>query len=219
MCGVVGIVSTNILKVSMIDELMRQSKIRGQHATGISYVDRDMLKSKIIPKDATAMDYKNVNTKIVIGHARYSTSSILYNQPIHDEDISIVHNGVITQEDSSKWDNTSYKFYTKNDSEFILKSYLQDNHPLVAYPEASIASIIYDNDNKTLHFFRNEKRPLYYVKLQDTILIASTKDILKRSGYTDGFEITKCQPCVNYTVLPDLEIVEKLMREPQRDLQ
>ena len=46
MCGVVGIVSTNILKVSMIDELMRQSKIRGQHATGISYVDRDMLRVK-----------------------------------------------------------------------------------------------------------------------------------------------------------------------------
>ena len=92
MCGVVGIVSTNILQVSIIDELMRQSKIRGQHATGISYLDRDMLKSKIIPKYATAMDYKNVNTKIVIGHARYSTSSILYNQPIHDEDISIVHN-------------------------------------------------------------------------------------------------------------------------------
>ena len=220
MCGIVGIVSTKDIDVSLIDSLMKQSKIRGQHATGISYVFGDILKSKIIPKDATAMDYENVHTKILVGHARYSTSSLEYNQPIHNEDITIVHNGVITQEDSSKWDNTKYKFYTKNDSEFILKSYLEDKHSILEFPDASIASIIYDNIKKTLHFFRNEKRPLYYVTTDDSVIITSTKDILKRSDLNcDHNKIIKCEPCLDYCIGSDLKITTQLIRKPQRDLQ
>jgi asparagine synthetase B (glutamine-hydrolysing) len=179
MCGVIGIISKNIIEKSIINTLLIKSKIRGQHATGITYLDKDMLKSQVIPKNATHINSSNVNTKIIIGHTRYSTSSLEYNQPIFNNDVSIVHNGVITQDDSNNWDNRTYKFKTKNDSEFVLKSYINNEHPIKAYPNASIASIIYDNKNKLLHFFRNEKRPLYYTKFTESIIIASTQDILK----------------------------------------
>lgn len=96
MCGVIGIVSKNILKQDVIKKLIINSKIRGQHATGISYIDEDVIKTCIISKNADYLDLKNVLTKSLIGHARYSTSSLEYNQPISHFNVSIVHNGVIT---------------------------------------------------------------------------------------------------------------------------
>lgn len=215
MCGVIGIISKNVLAQEDIGNLLVQSKIRGQHATGISYIQDKMLKNKIIPKNAEHIELENVHTKKLIGHARYSTSSLLYNQPIHDEDISIVHNGVITQEDSSKWDNSTYQFYTKNDSEFILKSYLEGKHPVKEYVEASISSVILDNNTGEVHFFRNEKRPLYYAETEDTYYIASTKNILVRSGYDN---ITKCESCYNYTIKNN-KLKKYKIRDTLEDLQ
>ena len=75
MCGVVGIVSKNIIPTDIIEKLLLQSKIRGQHATGISYVDDDLLKTEKIAKNATFLNVKNINTRCLIAHTRYSTSS------------------------------------------------------------------------------------------------------------------------------------------------
>tara|TARA_R110002110_G_scaffold360438_1_gene570172 strand:- start:2575 stop:3222 length:648 start_codon:yes stop_codon:yes gene_type:complete len=197
MCGVIGIISKNVLAHKDISNLLVQSKIRGQHATGISYVQDDVIKTSIIPKNAEYIKLQNVHTKTLIGHARYSTSSLEYNQPISYLDVSIVHNGVITQENSANWGKFNYDFQTANDSEFILKSYLEGKHPVKEYEEASISSVILDNNTGEVHFFRNEKRPLYYAETANTYYIASTKNILIRSGYDN---ITKCDSCYNYTI-------------------
>lgn len=219
MCGILGYLSTQTIDTKCLERLMHQSKIRGKHATGISYINKDKLISKIIPKDATYMQFANVKTKMLIGHTRYSTSSLKYNQPIGDDNVSIVHNGVITQQHSRYWNNTIYKFKTSNDSEFILKSYLEQQHPLISYPNASIASIIIDKKTKAIHFFRNEKRPLYYYKSKEILVITSTKDILKRSGFSDENCIYKCAPCVSYKAKSDLSLELKLMRKEKKDLQ
>tara|TARA_B100001093_G_C26840025_1_gene1020124 strand:+ start:156 stop:800 length:645 start_codon:yes stop_codon:yes gene_type:complete len=195
-CGVIGIVSKNIIPKDIIKTLIVQSKIRGKHATGISYLENENIKTKIIPKEATFMDFSDVNTKCLIGHARYSTSSLEHNQPISYKDISIVHNGVITQEESKNWDN-NYDFQTENDSEFILKSFIENKHPIKEYENASISSIIINNKEQEVSFFRNEKRPLYYSEEKDMYVIASTKNILIRSNFIN---INKCDCCVNYTI-------------------
>ena len=215
MCGVIGIVSKNIIPKDIIHTLIVQSKIRGQHASGISYLENDIIKTKIIPKNATFMNLEDVNTKCLIGHARYSTSSLEYNQPISYLDVSIVHNGVITQENSANWGKFDYDFQTENDSEFILKSYLEGKHPVKEYKEASISSVILDNNTGEVHFFRNEKRPLYYAETKDTYYIASTKNILMRSGYEN---ITKCDSCYNYTIKNN-KLKKYKIRDTLEDLQ
>jgi asparagine synthetase B (glutamine-hydrolysing) len=215
MCGVIGIVSKNIIPKDIIHNLIVQSKIRGQHASGISYLENDIIKTKIIPKNATFMDLEDVNTKCLIGHTRYSTSSLEYNQPINYLNVSIVHNGVITQEHSDNWGKYNYKFKTSNDSEFILKSYIEGNQPIEEYKDASISSIILDNNSNKVHFFRNEKRPLYYAETKDTYYIASTKNILVRSGYEN---ITKCSCCVNYTIKNN-KLTKYKIRDVNVDLQ
>ena len=79
----------------------------------------------------------------------------------------------------------------------------------------SIASIILSLKEKSINFFRNEQRPLYYTQNNTTTIIASTYDILKRSGFEN---ITKTLPCVDYK-LKDNIITNKLIREPLEDLQ
>jgi len=215
MCGVIGIISKNILDKNEIKKLLIQSKIRGQHATGLSYVENDIIKTVIISENAEKIELENINTRCLIGHTRYSTSSLEYNQPISYMNISVVHNGVITQENSKNWGKYNYNFQTENDSEFILKSYIQEKHPIKEYEEASISAIILDKNKEQINFFRNEKRPLYYSESKDTFYIASTKNILERSGIEN---INKCLSCYNYTIYKN-QLTKYKIRNSKEDLQ
>tara|TARA_R100000329_G_scaffold113962_1_gene93553 strand:- start:655 stop:1338 length:684 start_codon:yes stop_codon:yes gene_type:complete len=204
MCGIIGIVSTKFIKKELIQNLVIQSKIRGQHATGMSYIQDNGVKgtdfiTKIIPESAEKFEIKNVNTKMLIAHTRYSTSSLEYNQPINFSEHSIVHNGVITQVEFDKWDQT-YRWTSKNDSEHILKTVRENKNPIFEYPRASIAYIHLNYFGKIMKFARNGKRPLYYSEENDLICIASTKDILKRAGLDN---INQCKSCDTYYIKAD----------------
>ena len=117
------------------------------------------------------------NTLYLIGHCRYSTSDLLYNQPIANETHSIVHNGVITQELPENWSKIfHYTCETKNDSELVLYS----DNALGEYPDASMA-VCELSVEKKLTAYRNGKRPLYMTNLENGILFTSTADIPKRA--------------------------------------
>ena len=218
MCGVVGYYSDQTIDINKFILILRNSMIRGKHATGVAWNENGFIKSKIISGPANLLELTNIETNMIIGHARYSTSDLQYNQPIFSDKIAIVHNGVITQQSPEKWKQIyGFDFKTKNDSELILKSWEINKHPINQYPEASIASIIIDLRNKPiLHFFRNEKRPLYYYKQNKDIFIASTKDILKRANITN--ESIKTYACLDYSVNQENFKSEEI-RKSKKDLQ
>jgi asparagine synthetase B (glutamine-hydrolysing) len=98
------------------------------------------------------------------------------------EELSIVHNGVISQEDPEQWKQTfGYDVITKNDSELILRCLETGEVPLHKFHPASMSVCTIDKD-KVLTAFRNESRPLHYSYNENGIIFASTRDILKRSG-------------------------------------
>ena len=77
-----------------------------------------------------------------------------------------------------------------------------------------MATIRLDMTNKpTILFFRNEQRPLYYSTDKD-IYIASTKNILERSGFE---HILKTDSCVEYKI--DGKFSTNLIRQSKTDLQ
>ena len=214
MCAVVGIYSKNKVSLNFFKNLLNESMIRGKHSTGISYIEDNKLKNKIIPTFAKNFNLPEINTNIIIGHCRYSTSDLEYNQPIYNETYSIVHNGVIEQSDPNTWtDKYNMYFKTKNDSEILLNYWSKGLHPLEL--DGSIASIILSLNDKSLNFFRNEQRPLYYTQNDEFIIIASTKDILKRSGFKD---FNKTDSCINYKVINN-KIIKQKIRESNEDLQ
>ena len=213
MCAVVGAYSKDKVNLELFQRVMLQSMIRGKHASGIAWNDNGKLAYRVISESANFLEFKNIETNMIIGHARYSTSDLNFNQPITSDKIAIVHNGVISQENPDTWKAIySYDFKTRNDSEIILRSYENKKHPLQL--NGSIATIILDmRDKPTILFFRNEQRPLYYSTDKD-IYIASTKNILERSGFD---HILKTDSCVEYKI--DGKFSTNLIRKSKTDLQ
>tara|TARA_R100000773_G_scaffold752_4_gene1337 strand:- start:566 stop:1213 length:648 start_codon:yes stop_codon:yes gene_type:complete len=215
MCAVLGLHSQDYIDLNLLKKILVQSMIRGKHATGIAYLENDEIKYKIIPSHAESFDIPDIATKYLIAHCRYSTSDLEYNQPIVSDKWAVVHNGVITQAHPSTWpDLYGYEFQTKCDSEIVLRSLEDDKHPLNL--NGSMACAVLENsDSGALHFFRNEQRPLYFTELGTTTIVASTRDILARSGINQA---TKTQACYTYKTQNNQTMKHKV-RDVIEDLQ
>lgn len=205
MCGIIGIISTNEqLAKNTFNSLMLESQIRGKHAAGVSYYDNNKLITikEPLPPNEFLNKLPNVLGNIIIGHVRYSTSDINYNQPLQEGEISLVHNGIITQSPFEQWENlyNLKDFKTKNDSEILLKTIVDNNKEFASwldFENSSIAAgvILYNE----LWCFRNAKRPLYVFYNDELTLsgFASTENIIKRAMPTP----------INIYKIPPIEIM------------
>lgn len=190
MCAVIGVVLKKP-KIKDFDLLLRifiESKIRGLHATGLSYIkNNQVITEKLpVPADQFPFDFpKYVNEDgnlYLVGHCRYSTSDLQFNQPISNENFSVVHNGVITQELPEHWKELyGYDCITKNDTELLLHTFEDNKSSLEVWQNSSLAVCELHKD-KMLRFYRNGKRPLYSTKLNNGWLITSTENIPKRAA-------------------------------------
>lgn len=181
MCAVLGI--TGKVKVAIIKQLFVESQIRGRHATGVSYYKDGQVHTVREPVPAEQFveihnpsDWFEGENITMIGHCRYSTSDLEYNQPIAKGDRSLVHNGVITQEEPHKWAQMyGYRCEGKNDTELLFESWDTD-----VWPDSSIAAIFLERDK--MRWTRNGKRPMWVSENDDCVIITSTKDIALRVG-------------------------------------
>lgn len=202
MCGILGVYGS--VDPDKVAELLIQSQIRGKHATGVSYMKNGKLHTIIEPLPAEKFVEKhNISDMMdgevfkLIGHCRYSTSDINYNQPIHNDEESMVHNGVITQEPPEKWKQLyGYDAKTTNDSELLFLSGLAMQDVLHVWQESSIAAIHIVRPDY-IAYYRNGKRPLYHVRDNKRIIVVSTPDIYKR---TFGKDETSLIPPFKYHV-------------------
>jgi glutamine phosphoribosylpyrophosphate amidotransferase len=193
MCGVLGIAIKNftVKDHDLVRGLFIQSMIRGKHATGVSYVKNGkvLTDKKSVPADEfinnqNLEDWTNEDGHLYcVGHIRYSTSDLRYNQPMASDKLSIVHNGIISQEPHDTWEEKyGLATSTSNDSELVLRAMEEELNPLQHFDPASMAvCALYDD--KRIIAYRNGERPLYYSYDSNRIVFASTEDILKRAGF------------------------------------
>lgn len=192
MCAIIGLKCDDTeLAAYVMSELLNQSQIRGKHASGISYVDNGKIKTITKPissKQFVKQGFVPQST-MMIGHCRYSTSDIQYNQPISNAEMSIVHNGVITQEAFDTWkQHFGYDgFKTKNDTELLLKCLHLGHNPFKEFPNASIAAGVLHKNKMTC--LRNNTRPLWLMESEYFTGFASTEDIIKRTSQSLGIDI------------------------------
>jgi len=201
MCGVIGVSLSNVTEddFEFVRRTFLQTMIRGKHATGLSYVKNGIIETikrgEPVTQFLQQLDFNNfVNEDgglYLIGHIRYSTSDIQYNQPFSNGEISIAHNGVLSQDEPENW---KYKCDTANDSEMILKSYESGKKPLQDFMRESMAVVTIKSD-KTLSCYRNHERPLWHTKLDNGIIFTSTKNIAIRSGLNNPL---KCDMFTEY---------------------
>lgn len=228
MCGLVGIAVTSWgtkFPTQQFKALMAEARIRGQHATGVAwaYDYGHRIKKDPVPEDQ--FDYPDLDgSQIAIGHLRYSTSDLEFNQPNAVDNMSLVHNGVVTQEPPERWEELfGVKCDTRNDSEILVRHMEKGEHPLhlVNTSQACIAINAEPEGDRSLYFWRNEQRPLYYVQFPEFIVVASTADIIHRALDVPLDQIKQCEPCRSYSfsVGDNGELHSTLVREPLEDLQ
>ena len=226
MCSVIGaiILEPRAEDFLMLHRVFLESKIRGMHATGISYVKNGKLitDKRPVPADEFPFNfpsYLNEDGNLyLVGHCRYSTSDLEYNQPIANENLSVVHNGVITQELPEKWKELyGYDCETKNDTELILHTAEDCISPLLRWKDSSLAVIELHVD-KVIRFYRNGKRPLYLTSISNGCIITSTADVPKRAE-VPGFPV---KTLMNHYITFDDKLamtIEKENSEDSMDLQ
>lgn len=226
MCAVIGayIESPTSRDLVMLADVFRESSIRGLHATGVSWVYKNRIHTMISATpagrfiDAHPLE-KTINEDgnlYLIGHCRYSTSDLNYNQPLWNENFAIVHNGVVSQEMPERWKELyGYDCKTRNDSELILHTLKAKKSPLEEFKDSSMAVVELYKEKK-LRFYRNGKRPIYFTSLSNGIIITSTKDIAMRADLSKPNEV----PMNHYLTLAsgDLHISEVLI-DGAKDLQ
>lgn len=193
MCAIIGALLLEPTKqdFAMLRRVFHESKIRGMHATGISFLPKwstgiETIKEAIPADQFVEKHLHDDNLKdmvaddgnlYMIGHCRYSTSDLEFNQPMVGVGKSIVHNGVITQELPENWkDKYGYDCMTKNDSELVLHC----DDPLREFSHMSMGVCELYNDKK-LRFYRNGKRPIYLSSIPNGCIITSTADIANRA--------------------------------------
>lgn len=165
------------------------------HATGISYVKSNTVITEKLPVPADKFpfnfaEYVNEDGNLyLVGHCRYSTSDLEFNQPIANSNLSVVHNGVVSQELPEHWKELyGYDCTTKNDTELLLHTIEEGKSPLIEWADESLA-VCELHSNKTLRVYRNGKRPLYLTSKENGSIITSTKDIAARAGVWGSVEI------------------------------
>lgn len=205
MCGIIGcyLESPSPGQINSVKRLFVESKVRGMHATGFSILEGGQVKTIAEPLPADKFVEEHFDpvkagdyTLSLIGHTRYSTSDLRFNQPIQVfGDHAIAHNGVIDQRPISFWGEYGYDLTTANDSELVYHSSHSGGEPLMEFPNASMA-VCELNANKGIRFYRNGKRPGWMVNVDNGFFVCSTKDIAIRSGFENP---VRMEPGVIYT--------------------
>jgi len=185
MCGIVGF-SGKMNRETMYKVLV-ESSVRGLHSFGYSYYDKILTTKKFLDFDDAINSLFSDYPSLFIWHNRYSTSGVVdldNAQPIHKGNLSLALNGVISGDSKEDMESQfGFTLITENDAE-VLVSKIDD---IKDFSKGKTIAAVWLKDGK-LFAFRNNFRPLYLHKENDSNIFYSTSDIGKRSGL-DGLLI------------------------------
>lgn len=199
MCGIVAVRAENPEDLEIAKHLLWESQIRGKHSTGVSYINKSGLHTikDVLPASVFVSKYwDKIETEIrdfgsvsLVAHTRYSTSgapTALNAQPIANEKLALIMNGVIAQSSPDRWyEEFGVQCQTENDTEIAYIKLTQGIHPLsLADNIRRSMAICTLRDSGRIQFFRNGRRPQQYCRVQGSgplTVVASTKEIVRRA--------------------------------------
>lgn len=179
MCSIIGFKGK--FDPALVSRLLDESRLRGIHSFGYTcgegtfkYHDYEIFKNSILRR---APD-------VFIAHFRYSTSGDYKDldncQPLDDGKLSIAFNGVISQEPKEVIEQ-KFGVKLRSDNDGWVLSHFIGSKQRIGIKTANYACV-YLREGNTLGALRNRNRPLYMSSLHGNTVIASTDDILIRSG-------------------------------------
>lgn len=180
----------------IVEKICFNSRIRGLHSFGYSYIYKcSIITLKYLDYKKFVKSLNENKPEKFIAHFRYSTSGDykekINNQPIQIGDTSMVFNGVIdmgTKQEMEQKYNCS--MITENDGELAILEKKKGNEFLKQFIQQKTFAGAF-LDLKKIQVIRNENRPCYVGLYNDAKIVASTKDILQRSGVINFKELTE----------------------------
>ena len=195
MCGIVGIINSNNLKIKAIN-ILSKLEYRGYDSAGVSFVAKNKIKTitevgKIseLSKSLTSTGYNAFDS--VIGHTRWATHGIVSKNnahPFSNQKISLVCNGIIENYNELKFKYLkNYKKNIESDTETIflvlneLSKKIKDHdkliQKLVSIIKGHYAFLIYFSDTQEV-FSLKSGSPLSVGKNTDGIYFSSDPSAL-----------------------------------------
>lgn len=200
MCGIWGIISKQdsglfAKDVSVAQQMMLMTAIRGIHSTGLAITNRKKPKNKprtwrtvggpcFLIQNRVWDDIEKVmfnDGEAVFGHGRYATKGAITAKnahPFHHKNITLVHNGTIHSglnyektEEHGDIEVDSHALCIKMSNDGIKKA-LED-------VGGAYAVILHNLEDGCIYFGKNQDRPLFAAETADRVLIMSTRETLE----------------------------------------
>ena len=216
MCGVFGINSNSPVAERLLEGLLRL-EYRGYDSAGISLIDQDSLYTiKVegkVAKLQEAVNSTNHYGNIGIAHTRWATHgapSVQNAHPHSSDNVSIVHNGIIENNDDlrSKLVKEQVKFQSDTDSEIVL--HLIEKHLKLnfSYTEAV---------RKATDFLEGSFAIIAIFKDHPDVMIATKKHSPLAIGYgdkehfvgSDAYSLSKFARNITHLMDGDIAVIQK----------
>jgi len=177
MCGVFGQISQGCINKKRLQTLVAHSRLRGRDSSGLIYHNTTGYKVSRADYDIEKL-IKRVNpydSSVVLGHSRLITNGLNDNQPVVRGGISVIHNGIIVNDDEV-WKELKVKRELEIDSELIVA---------IAEEHLSDGGDLSDIPNKVLTLCKGVIACALVVPTQGKILLFSNNGSLY-VGQDDG---------------------------------
>lgn len=189
MCGIFGIISNSNINLNDLSTLAKHARQRGKDSSGfLEYDGSKYCVSRFDSDLKESIKSTNKESKIIIGHSRLVTNSMVDNQPLLKHNISVIHNGIIVN-----FENLFYKFKFKQelkiDTEIIadlFNQFLNQNEDLkvvtnsvLSVIEGTASCVVHLAEKGKLILFTNNSS-LYWGKKNKNIYISSEYFPLKK---------------------------------------
>lgn len=208
MCGLVGIAGAPSHKnKDLLNDMLVFSSVRGFDSTGVAMIEESGTKSHIVKAVGNPYDLFNYkpydslstyNKTAMIGHCRKATVGGISRYTAHPFESSNgrvvgVHNGTLNGW-RADFNRLRPKFADdfETDSQCLIEAIGEFGvEAALEYADGAYAVVYYDKQEKTLNFFRNDKRTLWYAWSEDrkTMLWASEHEMIHLAANRNGIKL------------------------------
>lgn len=236
MCGIVGIINDNksgafAKELNVFKQMLIAGSLRGSHGTGIIAVDVDgQSQTRKIAGDPFSLLRGSCNKEVVedwalgyktswralIGHNRYATTgghTTANAHPFVQGRYTMVHNGTLQSYGTAY----SLKKFEVDSENFCYAMHEMGIREAISKTNGAIATVVYDEQDQVIHFYRNNERPLFvgFDKFIGKIVFASEVGMLNWICGREGWNQLKFQPLpvdTLYTV--SINNIKEFQEEP-----
>ena len=185
MCSIIG--WNGKFNEELVESLCFNSRIRGLHSFGYSYVlNSQVIVKKFLDYDEFLTSLKTDRPNKFIAHFRYSTSGDYKeqnnNQPILRDDLAMVFNGVLDMRTKQEMQEAyNVEMNTDNDGELAVIHKMRSEQEFIEFVKNKSFAGAFIDATGEIQVFRNNNRPAHIGEHNGIRILSSTKDILHRS--------------------------------------